>query len=135
MNRRMIIASSVALLLLPDLSAARQSGVPPSSGSAMQALPPASCQASAQFTWNGRNFNRFRGPPFHYPRGFRYRRWRTGDRLPHELMSPRFRFNSWSRMGIGRPPAGRRWVRYGPDLLLVNNHTRRIEDVIFMAFF
>jgi Ni/Co efflux regulator RcnB len=132
MKRQLIIASSVALLL-PALSMAEPSGMSPGSGTAMQALPLASCQA--QFNWRGRNFNRFRGPPFHYPRGFRYRRWRTGNRLPHEFMSPRFRFNDWRRMGVGAPPPGRRWVRQGPDLLLVNIHTRRVEDVIFNAFF
>ena len=90
MNRRLMIASSVALLL-PVVSMAAPGGPTPRPGTAMQALPPASCQVSAQFTWNGRNFNRFRGPPFHYPRGFRYRRWRVGDRLPHLLLDLRGR--------------------------------------------
>jgi Ni/Co efflux regulator RcnB len=35
---------------------------------------------------------------------------------------------------VGRPPKGYRWVRYGPDLLLVNVRTGRISDVIYGAF-
>jgi Ni/Co efflux regulator RcnB len=140
MKRALVIASGVAVLL-PALSLAQPSpsGAVPSPGTVWgntaRPLPVDPCQAQLQFTWRGRNFDRFRGPPFSYPRGFRYRRWRTGNRLPHEFMSPRFRFNNWQRLGVGPPGAGRRWIRYGPDLLLVNIHTRRIEDVIFNVFF
>jgi hypothetical protein len=143
MKRTLVIVSGVALLL-PALSLAQPGGPLPNPNGAVPSpgivwgnterpLPADSCQA--QFTWRGRSFNQFRGPPFSYPRGFRYRRWRTGNRLPHEFMSPRFRFNNWGRLGVGPPGAGRRWIRYGPDLLLVNIHTRRIEDVIFNVFF
>jgi len=143
MKRILVIASSVAVLL-PVLSLAQPDGPLPSPNGAVplpvtlwgnteQPLSAGTCQA--QFTWRGRSFNQFRGPPFTFPRGFRYRRWRVGNRLPHEFMSPRFRFNNWGRLGIGPPGAGRRWIRYGPDLLLVNIHTRRIEDVIFNVFF
>jgi Ni/Co efflux regulator RcnB len=88
-----------------------------------------------QFSWRGRNFNRFRGPAFIWPRGFSYRRWASGAFLPSIFWSPQFWFNDWGMLGIGAPPPGRRWVRYGPDLLLVNIHTRRIEDVIYDVFF
>ena len=33
------------------------------------------------------------------------------------------------------PPPGRRWVRYGSDLLLVNVRNRRVEDVIYGVFY
>ena len=38
-------------------------------------------------------------------------------------------------MGLEPPPPGYRWVRYGPDLLLVNVRTRRVADVIYGAFY
>jgi Ni/Co efflux regulator RcnB len=38
-------------------------------------------------------------------------------------------------MGLEGPPYGYRWVRYGPDLLLVNTRTGRIEDAIYGAFY
>jgi Ni/Co efflux regulator RcnB len=38
-------------------------------------------------------------------------------------------------MGLSGPPYGYRWVRYGPDLLLVEVATGRIVDVIQGAFY
>jgi len=38
-------------------------------------------------------------------------------------------------LGLGPPPHGFVWVRYGPDLLLVNRRTGRIVDVIYGAFY
>ncbi|WP_231636068.1 RcnB family protein [Novosphingobium sp. ST904] len=32
-------------------------------------------------------------------------------------------------------PPGYYWVRYGPDLLLVDRRTRRVVDVIYSAFY
>lgn len=88
-----------------------------------------------QFSWRGRHFNRIRGPAFRFPPGFSYRRWNTGSFLPALFLSSAFFFDDWGPAGIGRPPPGRRWVRNGPDLLLVNTRTRRIEDVIYDVFF
>jgi Ni/Co efflux regulator RcnB len=87
-----------------------------------------------QFVWRGRNFNRVRAPAFVWPRGFSYRRWSRGAILPSLLFASQFWFNDWGMAGVGAPPPGRRWVRSGPDLLLVNIRTRRIEDVIFDVF-
>jgi Ni/Co efflux regulator RcnB len=88
-----------------------------------------------QFSWRGRSFNRYRGPAFHYPRGYSYRRWSTGALLPSLFLSTSYFFDNWRTLGIGAPPPGRRWVRYGPDLLLVNVRTRRVEDTIYGAFY
>jgi Ni/Co efflux regulator RcnB len=87
-----------------------------------------------QFVWRGRNFNRVRAPAFIWPRGYSYRRWSRGAILPSLLFASQFWFNDWRMAGIDSPPPGRRWVRSGPDLLLVNIRTRRIEDVIFDVF-
>ena len=35
----------------------------------------------------------------------------------------------------GGPPYGYRWLRYGPDLLLVEIAAGRIVDVIYDAFY
>jgi Ni/Co efflux regulator RcnB len=92
-------------------------------------------QRPPQFSWRGRHFNRYRGPAFHYPRGYSYRRWATGALLPGLFLSSVYYFDNWRTLGIGAPPPGRRWVRYGPDLLLVNVRTRRVEDTIYGAFY
>ncbi len=88
---------------------------------------------SNQWFWHGRWRNRMRAPAFMFPPGWGYRRWRIGQRLPPVLMSPRFVQNVVP-FGMGRTPPGRRWVRFGPDLLLVNFRTRVIEDAIYGVF-
>jgi Ni/Co efflux regulator RcnB len=54
--------------------------------------------------------------------------------LPRLFLSSAYYFDSYARLGLEPPPPGYRWVRYGPDLLLVQNRTRRIVDVIYGAF-
>jgi Ni/Co efflux regulator RcnB len=74
-------------------------------------------------------------PPFHYPHGYHYRRWHIGWVLPHIFLSNSYYFNDWAMLGFGPPPPGYVWVRYGPDLLLVNRHTGRIRDVVYNVFY
>ncbi len=38
-------------------------------------------------------------------------------------------------MGLEAPPPGCVWVRYGPDLLLVQRYSGQIVDVIYGAFY
>jgi Ni/Co efflux regulator RcnB len=81
------------------------------------------------------HFRPIHGPVFHYPRGYRYRRWSIGLLLPGLFLSNAYYYNDWYGLGFGPPPPGYRWVRYGPDLLLVNIRTRRIADVIYGVFY
>ena len=81
------------------------------------------------------NFRPIRGPAFSYPRGYRYRRWAIGLFLPSLFLSNYYYYDNWAPLGVGAPPPGYRWVRYGPDLLLVQIRTRRIVDVIYGAFY
>lgn len=81
------------------------------------------------------NFRPMPGPGWSYPRGYKYRRWVIGVILPRLFLSNRYYFNDYYRLGIGAPPPGYRWVRYGPDLLLVGTRTGRIYDVIRHAFY
>jgi hypothetical protein len=84
----------------------------------------------------GRWHRRIRGPLFRYPPGFQYRRWSTGLILPPIfLSSPYYYYDDYSRLGLGPAPAGYRWLRYGPDLLLVNLATGRIADVVDGVFY
>jgi len=88
-----------------------------------------------QFSWRGRYFNPVRGPAFRYPPGYNYRRWSIGAFLPSLFLGTYYYYDDWRGLGIDPPPRGRRWVRYGPDLLLVNLRTRRVEDVIYDVFY
>lgn len=66
--------------------------------------------------WNGA---RFRGPAYIHPRGYGYRPWNVGYRLPPAYFGNRYWIGD---PGFYRlPPAwgGTRWVRVGPDALLI----------------
>lgn len=80
-------------------------------------------------------YHRIRARPFHYPRGYHYRRWSVGLILPHIFLSHYYYWNDWAALGLLPPPPGYVWVRFGPDLLLVNRYTGRIADVIYGAFY
>jgi Ni/Co efflux regulator RcnB len=76
-----------------------------------------------------------RGPAYRYPPGFAYRRWATGAILPPLFLSGAYFYDNYAPLGLGPPPPGYRWVRYGPDLLLVNVVTGRVADVVDGAFY
>lgn len=80
------------------------------------------------------SFHPIQRPGWVYPPGYRYRRWGIGRLLPSLFFSSRYYYDSWWEVGLQPAPRGYRWVRYGPDLLLVNIRTRRIADVIYGAF-
>ncbi len=89
----------------------------------------------AQFGWHGRNFNRVHLSPFVYPNGWGYRRWGIGMVLPPLFLVPAYYYADWAAMGLPPPDPGFQWVRYGPDLLLVNVTTGQVVDVIYGAFY
>jgi Ni/Co efflux regulator RcnB len=76
-----------------------------------------------------------RGPKFSYPEGFRYQTWATGGILPPVFLSAPYFYDGYATLGLAPPPGGYQWVRYGPDLLLVNVHTGRIADVVDGVFY
>jgi Ni/Co efflux regulator RcnB len=74
-------------------------------------------------------------PPFRYPPGYGYRVWVTGSTLPPPFLNSGYYYANYAPLGLGPPPPGYRWVRYGPDLLLVNIVTGRIADVVDGVFY
>jgi Ni/Co efflux regulator RcnB len=69
-------------------------------------------EARRYFNYRGRQFTAVRAPEFRYPYYFDY-----------------------GFLGVPPPPFGTRWVRYGPDALLVNVRSGRIVDVVYDAFY
>jgi Ni/Co efflux regulator RcnB len=88
-----------------------------------------------RFMSEGRWRRGIRGPAFRYPPGYGYRHWSTGLILPPIFLSPPYYYDQYAPLGLGPPPAAYRWVRYGPDLLLVNIVTGRIADVVDGVFY
>jgi len=80
-------------------------------------------------------FRPIRWHAWRYPSGYRYRRWGIGMLLPALFLTSAYFFDDYWRMGLEGAPYGCRWVRYGPDLLLVELATGRIVDVIYGAFY
>ncbi len=93
-------------------------------------LPP----RGEQFWHRGQYYGRIPGPAFIYPPGWRYRQWLIGQRLPPLFFGPGYFFGAWAQIGLQPPPPGYSWVRYGPDLLLVNLDTGEVEDVAYGVF-
>jgi hypothetical protein len=87
-----------------------------------------------QFTWHGREFHRVHLSPFVYPSGWGYRRWAVGAVLPALFLAPAYYYADWATLGLDPPQPGFQWVRYGPDLLLVNVTTGEVIETIPDAF-
>jgi Nickel/cobalt transporter regulator len=97
---------------------------------AYRPLPP----RGHQFYHRGAYFGRIHGPAFVYPHGWGYRRWGIGVTFPLLFLAPNYYYNDWAALGLQAPPPGYVWVRYGPDLVLVNTTTRVVEDVVYGVF-
>jgi Ni/Co efflux regulator RcnB len=87
-----------------------------------------------QFTWHGREFHRVHLSPFVYPSGWGYRRWAVGAVLPPPFLTADYYYADWATLGLDPPQPGFQWVRYGPDLLLVNITTGEVVETIYDAF-
>jgi Ni/Co efflux regulator RcnB len=55
--------------------------------------------------------------------------------LPMLFLSAPYIFSDYNTYGFGPPPYGQQWVRYGPDLLLVDVRTGRVVNVIYGVFY
>jgi len=89
----------------------------------------------AQFSYRGRMINRVHAAPFAYPSGWGYRRWGIGMALPPLFLAQAYWYADWAAFGLPPPQPGYQWVRYGPDLLLVNVATGQVVDAVYGAFY
>lgn len=91
---------------------------------------------AVQGRWHGNRWagQRYSAPRYVYPGGYSYRRWSPGLILPGVFLGSSYYWDDYSDFGLFAPPYGYRWVRYGPDLLLVNVRNGRIRDVRYGVF-
>ena len=82
------------------------------------------------FVYRGRPLAVIRRPAFIYPPGLAYRAWAVGAILPAALFASTYYFLEWQSAGLRQPAAGTHWVRHGPDLLLVDDRTGRVIEVV-----
>ena len=88
-----------------------------------------------QFGYHGHFFSPVHGSPFIYPRGWAYRSWGVGAVLPPLFLAPEYYYSDWAALGLDPPPPGTQWVRYGPDLLLVDVGTGNVIQVVPGVFY
>lgn len=88
-----------------------------------------------QFRYHGHAFNPVHAAPFVYPAGWGYRRWGIGMALPAIFLAEAYWYADWATLGLAPPEPGFRWVRYGPDVLLVNMETGQVVDVAYGVFY
>jgi Nickel/cobalt transporter regulator len=89
----------------------------------------------AQFSYHGHMFNPVHVAPYAYPPGWGYRRWAVGAVLPPFFLAPDYYYADWAALGFAPPPPGTQWVRYGPDLLLVDVSTGDVLEVVPDVFY
>jgi Ni/Co efflux regulator RcnB len=82
-----------------------------------------------------REVERVHARPFFYPPGYGYRRWEVGAALPPVFLMQDYWYADWDALGLDPPPPGYQWVRYGPDLLLVDVTTGQVAEVEYDVFY
>ncbi len=115
----------------PQRPAATRPAARPTRPAANRPQPPRGNQAFHR----GQTITRVHGPAFVYPHGWHYRHWSVGGILPRLFLAETYWYADWGALGLQAPPPGYEWVRFGPDLILVNLTTGAIEDVIYGAFY
>ena len=91
--------------------------------------------------WDARRYpriysspHRYRVPAYRPPSGFYARSWGFGEVLPRGWYTPEYRLMDWWAYDLPMPPPGFSWVRVGPDVLLVDDFTGRVVQVVRYVF-
>jgi Ni/Co efflux regulator RcnB len=78
---------------------------------------------------------RFRGGYYRAPRGYHYRRWSYGEHLPSTYFIRAYWITNYYDYGLGYPPEGCVWIRYGNDAILIDEATGEILEVVYGQFY
>jgi hypothetical protein len=98
----------------------------PNGGVAVAGRPAYGTPTSRAYYYGGRRYYGVYAPAFVYPPGWAYRRWAIGAVLPAVFLTSAYYYTGYAAMGLPPPAAGHQWVRYGPDLLLVDVRTGNV---------
>jgi hypothetical protein len=86
------------------------------------------------FVYGGRSHLSFVVDGYGWPGGSRYEYLAVGGYLPELYWVPKYFVEDYDYYGVAPPPANFAWVRYGPDLLLINLDTGEIAREILGMF-
>ena len=73
--------------------------------------------------------------PWIAPRGFTYRRFTLGERVPSVLLAATYFLTNYALYGLAPPPAGYIWIREGSDAVLVDRYTGEVVQVEYDIFY
>lgn len=54
--------------------------------------------------------------------------------MPRPFLAAPYYYTGWGALGLVAPSAGYQWIRYGPDLFLVDIATGNVIDVYYGIF-
>jgi Ni/Co efflux regulator RcnB len=77
----------------------------------------------------------FHAGAYHGPRGYAYRRWNYGERLPSIYFVRDYWITDYDDYGLQAPPYGYVWVRFGPDAILIDQNSGEIVEVVYGQFY
>jgi Ni/Co efflux regulator RcnB len=86
------------------------------------------------YYYGGRRYYGVYAPRYAYPPGWAYRRWAVGAVLPALFLTSAYYYSGYAAMGLPPPASGHQWVRYGPDLLLVDTRTGNVIHTAYGVF-
>jgi Ni/Co efflux regulator RcnB len=72
--------------------------------------------------------------PYRYPPDVSYRFYRRGEQFPGALLIDAYLIEDVLGLGLAEPPHGDRWVRFGPDAVLVDPNSGQVLDVVYGVF-
>ncbi len=81
------------------------------------------------------SYARFHGNRYFYPRGYGYRYYSVGTFLPRVFFDQRYYIGNPYAYRLPLAYAGTRWIRVGPDALLIRVYDGRVVRVIQGLFY
>jgi Ni/Co efflux regulator RcnB len=79
--------------------------------------------------------HRFHARAWVAPRGFHYRRFSVGERIPGILLAADFFLDDYAAYGLEYPGTEYVWVRDGDDAVLVDRYTGDVIEVEYDVFY
>jgi hypothetical protein len=84
----------------------------------------------SSYAYNGRSYSSFDGGGYAWPAGYGYAPLLVGAYLAPIFWQPDYFVLDYGYFGLAPPPPGYAWIRYGPDLLMIQLGGGQIGQVI-----
>ena len=86
------------------------------------------------YVFEGHRHAPFWGGDYLWPPGYGYQELDTGGVMPPAFLTPGYMIDNYSVYGLPAPPPQFRWVRYGPDMVLVRLEDNAVMKVVRGVF-